>query len=144
MTSLANQWNEVYKLAPWKRKNNTKLTTLRKPDGSLTADIRETLQHMLEYFVPEDKDNDETDFHTQARTQSREPVDTVDAFEEIIIEKLIEEFHEVLMLACSKSFRTHRESKRATSIKSSLVDRDTNSNEEKIKRAKTEVPKDDK
>ena len=65
MTSSANQWNEVYKLAPWKRKNNTKLTTLRKPDGSLTADIRETLQHMLEYFVPEDKDNDDTDFHTK-------------------------------------------------------------------------------
>ena len=59
-----------------KRKNNTQLTTLRKPDGSLTADIRETLQHMLEYFVPEDKDNDDTDFHTQTRTQSQEPVDT--------------------------------------------------------------------
>jgi hypothetical protein len=40
------------------------------------ADIRETLQHMLEYFVPKDKDNDDTDFHTQARTQSQEPMDT--------------------------------------------------------------------
>jgi hypothetical protein len=78
MTSSTNPWNEVYKLAAGKRKNNTQLTTLRKPDGSLTADIRETLQHILEYFVTEDKDNDDTDFHTQARTQSQEPMDTAD------------------------------------------------------------------
>ena len=43
---------------------------------------------MLEYFVLEDKDNDDTDFHTQDRTQSQEPVDTADdkvfTIEEII------------------------------------------------------------
>jgi hypothetical protein len=78
MTSSTNPWNEVYKLTAGKSKHNTQLTTLRKPDGSLTADIRETLQHMLEYFVPEDKHNDDTDFHTQARTQSQEPTDTAD------------------------------------------------------------------
>jgi len=33
---------------------------------------------MLEYFVLEDKDNDDTDFHTQDRIQSQEPVDTAD------------------------------------------------------------------
>jgi len=33
---------------------------------------------MLVYFVPEDKNNDDTDFHKQARTQSQEPVDTAD------------------------------------------------------------------
>jgi hypothetical protein len=78
MTSSTNPWNEVYKLAAGKRKNYTQLTTLRKPNRSLTADIRETLQLMLEYFVPEDKDNDDTDFHKQARTQSQEPMDTAD------------------------------------------------------------------
>jgi hypothetical protein len=51
---------------------------LRKPDGSVTADTRETLQDMLEYFVQEDKDNDDTDFHTQAKTQTQEPMDTAD------------------------------------------------------------------
>ena len=40
------------------------------------------------------------------------------AFEETDIENLIEEFHEILKLACSKSFRTHRASKRTTSNKS--------------------------
>jgi hypothetical protein len=60
LTSSTNPWNEVYKLAAGKRKHNTQLSTWRKPDGSLTKDIRETLQHMLEHFVPEDKDNDDT------------------------------------------------------------------------------------
>jgi hypothetical protein len=52
MTSSTNPWNEVYKLAAGKRKNNKQITALRKPDGSLTADINETLKHMLEYFTP--------------------------------------------------------------------------------------------
>jgi hypothetical protein len=55
MTSSTNPWNEVYKLEAGKRKNNTQITTLRKPNGILTADIRETLKHMLNYFAPEDK-----------------------------------------------------------------------------------------
>jgi hypothetical protein len=54
MMSSTNPWNEVHKLAAGKRKNNTQITTLRKPNGTLTADIRETLQHMLDYFTPED------------------------------------------------------------------------------------------
>ena len=39
-------------------------------------------------------------------------------FEESDIEKLIEEFHEVLKLAYNTTFRTHRASMRATSNKS--------------------------
>jgi hypothetical protein len=42
------------------------------------ADIREALQHMLDYFAPEDKDNDDTDFHKLARSQSQEPMNTAD------------------------------------------------------------------
>jgi hypothetical protein len=38
MTSSSNPWNEVYKLAAGKRKNDTQITTLRKSDGSQTAD----------------------------------------------------------------------------------------------------------
>ena len=51
---------------------------MRKRDGSLTADICETLKHMLEYFTLEGKENNDTDYHKQARTQSQEPVDTAD------------------------------------------------------------------
>jgi hypothetical protein len=51
---------------------------LRKPDGSLAADISETLKHMLEYLTREDKEDDDTDNHKLARIQSQEPVDTAD------------------------------------------------------------------
>jgi len=33
---------------------------------------------MLEYFTLEGKENNDTDYHKQARTQSQEPVDTAD------------------------------------------------------------------
>jgi hypothetical protein len=33
---------------------------------------------VLEYFAPEDKENDDTDFHKEARIQSQSPVDTAD------------------------------------------------------------------
>jgi hypothetical protein len=46
MTSSANRWNEVYKLATGKRNNDTQITILRKPDGSLTDDTRETLKQI--------------------------------------------------------------------------------------------------
>ena len=75
MTSSINPWNEVYKLAAGKRKNNTKITTLRKRNGILTADIRDTLKHMLEYFTPEDKETDDTDYYNLVRTQAQDPAD---------------------------------------------------------------------
>lgn len=53
MTPYPNPWNEVYRLAAGKRKNATQLTILGKPDGSLTADLHETLKYMLEHFAPE-------------------------------------------------------------------------------------------
>jgi hypothetical protein len=68
LTSAANPWNEVYKIEAEKRKRITQLTTLRKPDGSLTKDISETLQHMLEYFVPEDKLTHDNEQHTNQTT----------------------------------------------------------------------------
>jgi len=33
---------------------------------------------MLEYFTPEDKGNDDNDYHKQATTQSHEPLDMAD------------------------------------------------------------------
>ena len=41
LTTSSNPWNEVYKLAARKRGDNTQITILRKPDGSLTEDLRE-------------------------------------------------------------------------------------------------------
>ena len=68
----------MYKLAAGKRRNNTQITTPRKPDGSLTEDLRETLQLMLEYFTPVDKEDDDAKHHKLATAQTLEPADTED------------------------------------------------------------------
>ena len=78
MTPHTNPWNEIYRLAAGKRKSTAQITTLRKPDGSLTADLHETIKHTLEYFVPDDNQADDSDFHKQARTLSQHPIDTDD------------------------------------------------------------------
>ena len=57
MAPYNNPWNEVYRLAAGNRKGQTQTTTLRKPDGTLTADLNETLQLMLHHFAPEDNLN---------------------------------------------------------------------------------------
>ena len=44
MTPYTNPWNEIYRLAAGKRKSTAQITTLRKPDGSFTADVHETLK----------------------------------------------------------------------------------------------------
>ena len=51
MTTAANPWNAVYNLAVGKRNTTTKITTLRKLEGTLTTDTRETLRLMLDNFT---------------------------------------------------------------------------------------------
>jgi uncharacterized Ntn-hydrolase superfamily protein len=48
LTSSMNPWNAVYKLALNKAKRSQTLTTLQKPDGSLTTDINETVTYTLD------------------------------------------------------------------------------------------------
>ena len=78
MTTHINPWNEAYRLAAGKRKSATQITTLRKPDGTLTDDLQEKLKHMLEHFAPEDDQHDDSYLHKQARTLSMEPIYTED------------------------------------------------------------------
>jgi hypothetical protein len=73
LTTSSNPWNEVYKLAAGKRRHNTQLTTLRKPDGSFTEDLRDTLQLMMEHFTPDDKEKDDTELHKLARAKLQNP-----------------------------------------------------------------------
>jgi hypothetical protein len=52
--------------------------TLRKPDGSLTKDTKETLRLMLEYFTPEDNELEDNDYHKQVRDKTTRPPNTPD------------------------------------------------------------------
>ena len=78
VTTCNNPWNEAYRLAAGKQKSSTQITTLRKPDGTLTEDLQETLKYMLEHFAPDDTQHDDSDLHKQARTLSMEPMYTED------------------------------------------------------------------
>ena len=78
LSTTSNPGNEVYKIAAGKVRINTQLTTLRRPNRSLTQDLTVTLQLMLEHFTPEDKEDDDTDYHKLARARAREPMDTAD------------------------------------------------------------------
>jgi hypothetical protein len=75
LTTEANPWNAVYRLAARKKKTNTQITTLRKPNGSLTKD---TLRYMLEYFTPEDNEQEDNNHHKQMRDMTARPPSTPD------------------------------------------------------------------
>ena len=78
MTPCANPWNAVYKLASNKTKRSQTMTTLRKPDSSLTSDINETVKVMIDHLIPKDEQIDGTDCHKRIRALSTESILTAD------------------------------------------------------------------
>ena len=66
-TTAANPSNEVYKIAAGKRRHYSLITSLRKPDGTMTTDMDETVKLMLDHFTPEDKVQDDSDFHKRTK-----------------------------------------------------------------------------
>jgi len=60
------------------KKYYSPFTSLRKPDGSLTADLEEAVTVMLEHFKPEENAQDDSEFHKQIRAQSQATVNTPD------------------------------------------------------------------
>ena len=77
-TNDNNPWNAVYKLATGKFYTNTQITTLKKPDGSFTADSKETLGLMMETFTPEDNKMDDNEHHKMVRPIALLPTDAPD------------------------------------------------------------------
>jgi len=78
LTSATNPWNTIYKPASNKAKRSQSLTTLQKPDGSLTTDINGTITYMLDYLIPKDEVDNESDYHNTNRTQTEKPIQMVD------------------------------------------------------------------
>jgi len=54
------------------------MTTLQKPDGSLTSDLNETLKVLIDHLTPSDEQSDDTDYHKRIRTLTTEPIQTAD------------------------------------------------------------------
>jgi Reverse transcriptase (RNA-dependent DNA polymerase). len=77
LTSSTNPWNAVYKLASNKAKRSQSLSTLQKPDRSLTADINETVTYMLDYLISKD-DKDDSEYHNTIGSLAERPIQTAD------------------------------------------------------------------
>ena len=77
-TEESNPWNAIDKTASGKLRSKTCLTTLQQPDGTFTLDTEGTTKYMLDYFVPEDNETNDSAVHKQIREQVKEPVDNED------------------------------------------------------------------
>jgi hypothetical protein len=73
-----NPWNIVYKIASGKIRASKRLTTLKKVDGTYTTDTRSTIKHMLEHFVPDDREDSDSELHAIIRKETQEPLETAD------------------------------------------------------------------
>ncbi len=71
-------WNIAYKIASGKVRNSTRLTTLEKDDGTYTTDTKSTITHMLEHFVPENREGSDNKLHKNIRKEIQELPDTAD------------------------------------------------------------------
>jgi hypothetical protein len=76
LNSATNPWNAVYKLASNKANRSQSLTTLQKPDVSLTTDINGTITYMLDYLIPKDEVDYESEYHNTIRTQTERSIHT--------------------------------------------------------------------
>jgi len=65
----------AYKLATGKIKICSTLSTLRKPDRTVTTEMAETMRFVMDTFAPEEMDNE---YHKLIRAQTKTPIATED------------------------------------------------------------------
>jgi hypothetical protein len=80
VTASTNPWSQVYKLVAGKTCANSIMTRLRKPDGSATSSIQETMNVMLDHLFTGDTEED-TLHHKNIRKTIEEPICTSDDLE---------------------------------------------------------------
>jgi len=68
----------VYKLATGKIRSCSTPSTIRRPDGTVTAGMAETLNVMMEHFTPADEEETDNDYHKLITAQNKTPVTTHD------------------------------------------------------------------
>ena len=77
-TEESNPWNAIYKTASGKLRSTTCLTTLQQSGGTFTLDTESTTKYMLEFFVPEEDETNDSTVHKHIREQIKELIDTED------------------------------------------------------------------
>ena len=61
-----------------KTKRSQALSTLQNPDGSLTTDLKGTITCMLDYLIPKDEVDNDSEYRNSIRTQTKRPIQTAD------------------------------------------------------------------
>jgi hypothetical protein len=77
VAASVNPWSHVYKLAKGKVRTNNIMTKLRKPDGTETSSILETMNIMSGYLIREDRE-EENQHHKNIRKMIEKPIYTRD------------------------------------------------------------------
>jgi hypothetical protein len=77
VVASVNPWSQVYKLATAKTRESSKLTTVRKPDGTETMSLHGTANVILDYLFTEDSGEDSL-HHKNIRKAIEEPIHTDD------------------------------------------------------------------
>lgn len=65
-------WNKAYKLLRGKLKENTKVVTLKRPDGTSTKGIEDTIQYLLDSLIPDDNLHEDTAAQREVRERYNE------------------------------------------------------------------------
>ena len=75
-TSPTNPSNGIYRISTGKTQQKATMTTLQKQNGTIKADMIETLTVTLEQLILEDRIQDDTDYHREIRSLAEQPIDT--------------------------------------------------------------------
>jgi hypothetical protein len=78
VTTSSDPWNTVYKLASGKIKSCSSLSTLRKPDGTITTDTADTMRYMIDSFTPAEDEETDNERRKLIRAQTKKPIKTED------------------------------------------------------------------
>ena len=75
VAASVNPWSQVYKLAAGKTRECSKMTTIRKLDGTETTSLHETVNIILDYLFTEDSGEDNL-HHKNLRKAIEETIHT--------------------------------------------------------------------
>ena len=77
-TESSNPWNTVYRYAAEKLRSKPTLSTLKASNNTYTTDWQNTINQLMDHFIPEESENSDTVDHKRARQEVTETLHTSD------------------------------------------------------------------
>ena len=76
LNTITNQWSGIYRILAGRDKRTAPQSTLKQKDGTLTTNLEETIQHMLQILTPENNQQNDTEMQKNTREVTQEGMDT--------------------------------------------------------------------